>query len=50
MSKTERREAEVVVSICGDNALWGGGMSRQERAVTLLLKPMGAPAHPGHGI
>lgn len=50
MSKTERREAEKVIPIRGNNARWGGGMSGQERAVTLLLKQMRAPAHPGHRI
>lgn len=50
MSKTERREAEKVISIRGNNTRWGGGMSGQERAVTLLLKQMGAPAHLGHRI
>jgi len=50
VSKTERREADKVISTRGNNALWGGGMSGQERAVPLLLKQMRAPAHPGHGI
>lgn len=49
LSKIERREAEVI-SICGNNTVGGGGMSRQERALTLLLKWMGAPAHPGHSV
>lgn len=37
VSKIERREAEVI-SICGNNTVCGGGVSRQERALTLLLK------------
>lgn len=50
VSKTEGREAENNIPIRSNNALWGGGMSGQERAVTLSLKKKGDPAHLGHSI